>query len=133
MKNFKIEDYQLEPEHIKTLKLEGAGHHREGAARPARSKTVSGSKRTEPFAMVPRWWAARACSGGGYGPNLLVCWELIHRSWKAGGEPFKMPNVKGVSPQTKIRMLHLLEEAGLITVKWRNRKSPVVAMTIPTR
>jgi hypothetical protein len=92
------------------------------------------SKKTEEaFAIVPLWWAARACSPGGYGPNLLVCVELIHRSWKAGGESFIMPNVKGVDPKTKYRTLHLLEGAGLITVKWRIGKSPVVAMTVPTR
>jgi hypothetical protein len=56
------------------------------------AKTHKRAKKAEQaFAQIPVWWAARACSGGGYGPHMLVCVELIHRSWKAGGKPFKMP------------------------------------------
>jgi DNA-binding transcriptional ArsR family regulator len=41
-----------------------------------------------------------------------------------------MPNSKGMDPKTKMRTLDVLEKAGLISVNRRDRKSPVVTLTI---
>jgi ribosomal protein S25 len=57
---------------------------------------------------------------------------LLHLSWKAHHHTFIAPNgglkQYGVSPQTKRRVLRQLEAAGLIEIKRRHRKSPIVTL-----
>jgi hypothetical protein len=124
-----LDDFEIKPEHLATLKP-GTGIVRK---LPPRPKTVSGIKRTDAFAIVPLWWAARA-SAAGRNVNLMVCVDLVYRAWRAKGrageKTFTMPNSRGVDRRTKIHTLRSLEKAGLITVKWRNRKSPVVSLTV---
>jgi hypothetical protein len=124
MKKFKIEDYRLEPEHLKTLKP-GAGVVGEPKARAARPKTVSGIRRKDAFAIVPLWWAARTGNA-----SLMVYADLAYRAWRAKGKTFIMPNIKGVNPKTKIRILRALERKGLIAVEWCARKSPRVTLLV---
>jgi hypothetical protein len=122
---FKFEDYRLEPEHLKTLKP-GAG-----TIARAKSKTVSGIRRREAFAIVPLWWAERAAKAG-HCVNLMVCVELVYRAWRVrgSGKTFVMPNSRGTDYRTKINTLRALEQAGLITVQWRERRSPIVTLKI---
>jgi hypothetical protein len=87
-------------------------------------------KRTDAFAIVPLWWAARAVEDAGVPVNFMVCVDLVYRAWKAKGKSFPMPNRKGVDKKTKARTLRGLERAGLITVEQRPRKSPVVTLAV---
>jgi hypothetical protein len=132
---FDLEEYRLQPEHIKTLKP-GTGRVDLGAecARvPARSKAAARSRRTDAFATIPLWWAERAAKAG-RNVNLMVCVDLAYRAWRAGGKAgekrFAMPNSRGVHRSAKIRTLRALERAGLVSVEWRERKSPMVTLTV---
>jgi hypothetical protein len=42
-----------------------------------------------------------------------------------------MPNIAGVHHDIKNRTLRALERAGLITVQWRERRSPVITLAVP--
>jgi hypothetical protein len=126
-KFFDLEDYKLKPEHLKTLKPgDGVGK----PAPTARPKTISGIKRKDAFAIIPLWWAARANEAGSV--NLMACVDLVYRAWRVRGssKTFVMPNSKGVDRRAKIRTLCALERAGLITVEWRARKTPVVTLVV---
>jgi hypothetical protein len=126
--NFNLEEFRLKQEHIETLKPKGAG-----AGQSPRAKTGGRVKRTDAFAIVPLWWAARATKAG-RNINLMVCVDLVYRAWrargKAGVKTFTMPNSKGVDRRTKHHTLRALEKAGLIAVEWRERKSPIVTLTV---
>jgi hypothetical protein len=119
-----LDEFLLRPEHLKTLKP-GTGVVGKATARTK----LSGIKRTDAYAIVPLWWAARAVEGGN-NPNLMVCAELAYRAWRAKGKAFAMPNSRGVHRSTKVRTLRALERAGLITVAWRTRKSPIVTLAV---
>jgi hypothetical protein len=124
VKKFDFEDYRIEPDDLKTLKPGP------GSVARAKSKTVSGIRRRDAFAIVPLWWARCANTAGNV--NNLVCAELLYRAWRVrdGSKTFAMPNCRGVSSKTKIRTLRVLEQAGLIAVNWRDKRSPMVTLTV---
>jgi hypothetical protein len=93
---------------------------------------IKHTKKTDKFAQIPLWWAARASEEGGLA-EVLVCVDLVHRAWLAKGKSFPMPNGKGVSPKIKYRVLRGLERAELIAVDWRPRKSPQITMAPPIK
>jgi hypothetical protein len=124
-----LDEFLLRPEHLKTLKP-GAGIVGQSPRRP---KTVSGIGRRDAFAIVPLWWAERAAKAG-RNVNLMVCVDLVYRAWRARGKVgekrFAMPNSRGIYRGTKTRTLRALERAGLIAVEWRDRKSPIITLTV---
>jgi hypothetical protein len=85
------------------------------------------------FVKVPLWWITEAAKATDT-PAALVCIYLLHASWKAKSTTFLLPNgwfkQHGVSPKTKRRVLRDLAAAGLITVDWRPRKSPLVTLVV---
>lgn len=97
------------------------------AAAPAKRKKV------ESFVKVPLWWIAEAAKATKT-PAALVCVYLLRASWQAKSATFAVPNQwlkrNGVSPKVKRRVLRSLEAAGLITVEWPSRKSPVVTLVL---
>jgi hypothetical protein len=60
----------------------------------------------------------------------LVALHVLHLHWKNYGKPFKLANgmltYDGISHDTKLRALKELEQRGLVTVEWQERKSPIV-------
>jgi hypothetical protein len=78
------------------------------------------------------WVNALALSDAG-GKVWAVALHILYETWRAKGQPIKLPNGMlgrlGVSPDAKVRALQKLEQLGLVSVEWRDRKSPVV--TIP--
>jgi hypothetical protein len=88
-------------------------------------------RQQEAFAIVPLWWAKRACKNGGL-QELLICADLLYRAWLARGKSFEWPNGNG-SRKTKYRVLRRLERAGLIKVVWQPKKSPIITMTPPIK
>jgi hypothetical protein len=116
-----VEEFFLTDEDVKALTPK--------QAHPAAQSKVAHPKRTDKFATVPLWWAARAAEAG-RNMNFRVCVDLVYRAWRARGKSFTMPNSPGASPKTKIRNLRALERAGLITVAWRKRKAPVVTLVV---
>ena len=109
---------QDEPWHVKRLReLE--------AAAPVKRKKV------EPFVKVPLWWIIQATKATNTG-RALVCIELLHAAWKTKRQTFPLPNGRlnklGITRYTKRRALYALERAGLITVKWPSRKTPIITL-----
>jgi CRP-like cAMP-binding protein len=73
-------------------------------------------------------------------PQALVWHHLQYRAWATGSATVTLANkalaVMGVSRFTKYRALQRLEEDGLIKVKRRERRSPIITIlnwTPPTR
>jgi hypothetical protein len=98
------------------------------AAAPKKRK-----KKVEPFVNVPLWWAEAAAKATRT-PVMLVLVELLYRSWKAKSATFPLPNGRlakhGVSREIKRRVLRDLEAAGLMMVKRRHGKSPLVTLAV---
>jgi hypothetical protein len=90
-------------------------------------------KRQDTFAMVPLQWIVKA-SAAAESPSTVVLVWLLYRFWQCTGLQFDIPNAAladmGVSRKVKYRILRQLEKAGLITVKWRPRKSPLVTIIV---
>jgi hypothetical protein len=95
------------------------------AAAPAKRKRV------EPFAIVRLAPAAAACTAMNC-PKAMVWLWLVHQTHKTGKLTVSVPNDAlaklGVKRMAKLRALRQLEAAGLITVKWHARKTPVVTL-----
>ena len=88
-------------------------------------------KRQEQFILMPMWWYEELANPA---PRCrcacLVACYLLHLNWKNEGKPFKLANgmlaYDGISPDSKLRAVKDLERRGLITVEWRNKKSPII-------
>jgi len=98
------------------------------------AKVVKGVKpkkdRSQHFSRVPM--ALWESLGGTPGQTLWLVAYIFYLHWKSNGEPFKLSNgylkVCGVSASSKLRALRDLEGRGVISVEWRGRKSPIVAV-----
>jgi hypothetical protein len=122
-KTFKLEDFR-----VKSAELEELRRNQKVPERKV--FTTARAKHVDAFALIPRWWAARATEAG-VPLNLTVVVEVVHRGWKAKGQSFTLPNLEGVHHDTKKRTLRGLERVGLITVEWRRGKSPIVSLAMP--
>jgi hypothetical protein len=64
--------------------------------------------------------------------GLLVWIYILHKAKLRGSDAIPLPNTSlkswGVTPDMKTRALRRLEQAGLLRVEWRNRRSPVVTV-----
>ena len=88
-------------------------------------------KRREQFVMMPMAWYEKLANSVPTGRcTCLVACYLLHLHWKNDGKPFKLANgmlaYDGISPDSKLRAVKDLERRGLITVEWRNKKSPII-------
>jgi hypothetical protein len=95
-----------------------------------KAKAAARRRQEQQFIMVPLWWqgrlgrAAHACT-------FKVALEILYRNWRSGGKPVLLPNVGlGVSGKSKWRGLRELEDLGLVAIKCRPRKSPLVAVIL---
>jgi hypothetical protein len=122
-KTFNLEDVRLPDGELEQFQRKQKGAHTLKVVQP---------KRPDAFAMVPLSWAKRVREGCAH-VDFLVCVVLVHRAWKvrAKGGTFTMPNIAGVHHDIKNRTLRALERAGLITVQWRERRSPVITLAVP--
>jgi hypothetical protein len=98
-------------------------------ATPKRSKQP---KRTEPFLLITL--QDIVTGGKALRDRRLLVWLYIkYRAWKESSNTVAIGNRNlqswGVSPWTKCRALRDFERAGLISVDWRERTSPVVTLS----
>jgi hypothetical protein len=98
-------------------------------AKPKRSKQP---KRTEPFLLITL--EDIVAGGKALRDRRLLVWLYIkYRAWKESSNTVAIGNRNlrswGVSPWTKCRALRDFECAGLISVDWRDRTSPVVTLS----
>jgi hypothetical protein len=88
-------------------------------------------RKEDNFARVPLWTAALAAEST-RSPALLVWVYILYRAWKEKGHSFTLANGwlerRGVSRQSKYRILRRFEAYGLISVEWRPRRSPLITV-----
>lgn len=100
--------------------------------------TLASKPRARPaggFVMVPMEWEHRLCKAR-CKATYTVALHLLFRVFKERRHPvIRLANgalvAKGVSAKQKWRALAELEEMGLIEVKHRPRKSPIVTVLYP--
>ena len=95
------------------------------AAAPAKRK------KTDPYVTITLSAAAKAFKAANSSKAMVYLW-LVHQARLAGKKTIPVPNGKlakyGVDRKTKYRALRQYEAAGLITVEWRGRKTPIVTL-----
>jgi hypothetical protein len=95
----------------------------------ARRTSVKRTKEEDGFAIMPLWAAALAAEAT-RSPALLVLAYILHLTRKTGRRDCTLANgwleERGVSRQAKVRILRRFETCGLISVNWRQRKSPII-------
>jgi hypothetical protein len=88
-------------------------------------------KKAEPFVKAPLWWITAAAKAT-RSPTMSLLIELLYVSWKAKSPTFPLPNGRlkklGVSREVKRKALLALEQGGLLVVKRRQGKTPVVTL-----
>ena len=89
------------------------------------------AKQEEAFALVPLARAAEVtkCTKT---QGAMVWIVLIYLAWKNKNPTVSLSNETmrqyGVNRHVKYRALARLEAAGIITIKWRNKQSPIVTL-----
>ena len=83
------------------------------------------------FVMVPLVWVERL-KGSTSAATWPIAIYLLYQDWRSGGEPVPMSNMAakavGVNRWTKWEVLREMEARGLIRIKERPRRSPLVAV-----
>jgi len=115
---FDLEKLRLTQDDVKTY----AGKAAPARRRPGRD-----------FTIVPRSWSDRLKSAGARHVNAYkLAMYLLYQHWRTGGRPLTLTNVAltgtGVTRRSKWRALRELERLGLIEVKSRRRRSPIVSL-----
>jgi hypothetical protein len=85
----------------------------------------------EPFVNVPIEWARRAAEATKTG-RAMVWIELLYKAWRAKSNTVALSNETlnraGVTRRMKYRTLRAMEEAGLVTIEWRDGRAPRVTI-----
>jgi hypothetical protein len=99
-----------------------------------RSVSVPRKIRHGHWIQVPCWWVERLAKATRYRVTFIVALHLLYEHWRHRGRPIKLANgaleMEGVPRGTKWRALKELEQAGLISVQRRRRKSPVITVQV---
>jgi hypothetical protein len=81
---------------------------------------------------MPWAWANALASSDASEKVWVVACHILYETWRAKGQPIKLPNGMlarcGVSRFAKYRALEKLEQLGLVSIEWRAKKSPIVAI-----
>ena len=116
--DLKLDDLRLPPEMVRERPV----------GMPQRIK-----KRHQIFVQVPLILVDKMVRHSRDKTFAVLC-HLLHEDWKQGGGPIKVPNgfLKrlGVGRGAKSRALKKLERLGIISVERRDRKSPIVTITV---
>jgi hypothetical protein len=83
------------------------------------------------FVKFPWLWTDRLRTAR-HAATYKIALHLLYQHWRTSGKPIVLSNValadEGVAPGTKWRGLKELEQAGLIQIERRQRKSPIVTL-----
>jgi hypothetical protein len=85
------------------------------------------TKRRKHFVKVPFTWVEKLAGAGGQTYALAL--HLLYLNWKHNEAPFKLGSIlqiDGIGRETKRRTLSDLERRGLIEIKRRARRSPMI-------
>jgi hypothetical protein len=87
-------------------------------------------KRNANFTMVPNDWLDRLVGTSGH--TLQIAIRLMYQDWDKGGKPFALANgmlkYDGLDRFAKWRALSELERRGLIAIKRRKKRSPIITV-----
>jgi hypothetical protein len=88
-------------------------------------------KRSDQFVMVPmRWYEKLAKPPPRSRITILAALYLLHLDWTHHHKPFALPNgalkYDGIDRHAKHRALADLEKRELITIRRRDRRSPII-------
>jgi hypothetical protein len=90
-------------------------------------------RRRRHFISVPMAWFERLA--GASGQTYRTALHLLYLHWRGRGESIQLANgllkIDGVSRYSKWRALDELERRGLITIKRRPRRSPIIGLIDP--
>jgi hypothetical protein len=90
-------------------------------------------KRRQHFVKVPWTWIQNLVKARCIA-TYRVALHVLYQHWRGEGEPFILANgslrMEGVSRRQKWPALRELEQFGLITVEWRQRKSPRITVNV---
>ena len=122
---FELNGLTLTPEQIEEL----APLQKKAQAKP-KSRLRSAGSRTK-FVMLPYQQTLVVAGQLGNAP-LAVLVELANQAFKTHRNTVALTNTAlrsvGISRHAKLRALRQLEEAGVIAVSWRERRSPLVTI-----
>ena len=97
-----------------------------GTAKPKRER-----RRDEGFVKTP-WVHIKALAPHTTDKAWPVLMHILYEAWRNKGGPIKLPNGMlkrlGVSRDSKHLALRKLERIGVISVEWRDRKSPIITL-----
>jgi hypothetical protein len=103
-----------------------------GGGNGDRTKPQREAERLAGFVRTPWAWVNALASSGAGGKVWVVASHILYEVWRAKGRPIAVPNGMlercGVSRQAKYRALQKLEQLGLVSIEWRDNKSPVVTV-----
>lgn len=120
MKDFDPSNFRLPPEMASEL----------AKAKPKRDSKRP--RRIEPFLQVPHKALVTGSAVLRSSKQFLVWLYVFHRVWADKSNTVtvanKILNSWGVRRDQKTQALRLLEEAGLIRVQWREKRSPLVTL-----
>jgi hypothetical protein len=116
-----------DPFDLRTLQINPA----DPALMPARGRAPR-ARKPRYFVKVPWDWVVRL--DGASGQTYRLALNLLFLHWKGRGASITLANrtleSDGIPPQTKRRALRDLERRGLVTVNWRENRSPVVHVLV---
>jgi hypothetical protein len=96
------------------------------------SRTARAKEQRQPFTKFPDSWADRLRSARGV--TYRAALFILRQHWKTSGQPVRLSNTalaaEGVGRNSKWRALRELEEARLIRVEKRPRRSPVAIIIV---
>lgn len=86
----------------------------------------------KPYVRIPLGWIRAAADAVRSEKALLLAIELVYMAWRGKGPTFILPNGLltnlGISRDVKSQALADLERAGLVSVKRRPNKNPIVTV-----
>jgi hypothetical protein len=99
------------------------------AGLPVPVKIVRATQRRRAhFVRMPYPWWEKLALARANGPTWAWAFLILYESWRRKGEPFSLLNcaVPGYSRKQKERALAKLEALGLISIKRRRHKPPIL-------
>jgi hypothetical protein len=113
-------------------RMEEAVDSAEMVRRRAQLESKGSNRHRQQFTKFPDSWSRRLRSARGV--TYRVALFILRQYWKSNGRSVRLSNTalarEGVGRHSKWRALHELEEAGLIRVEKRPRKSPLATVLV---
>jgi hypothetical protein len=111
-----LTQFAIGPEHAPVVERR---HQSEAVKRAA-------ERRRKHFVLVPLWWIETLTANPHHATTMATSLHVLYQDWRHGGKPFPLGQIPGISRWRKRRALDNLEGMGLVTVKWRAGRPPLI-------